>query len=70
MKLDQYQLGVKRVKVAISNPPKRPSASAGQGDEGEIPTARDTSDGFKKPSFIPYQAKRIQSHPASEQDPL
>ena len=65
MKLDEYQLGVKRIKVAISNPPKRA--------EGDFPTSREggreDSDGFKKPSFIPSQGRWAQSH-AVESDPL
>ena len=61
MKLDEYQLGVKRIKVAISNPPKRAAATG----EGEVPKD-DSGSGFKKPAFIPTQARR--PHPHS--DPL
>ena len=58
MKLDQYQLGLKRIKVAISNPPKR----AANITEGEVRTSegvggREDSEGFRKPSFIPPQAR-------------
>ena len=44
MKLDEYQLGVKRIKVAISNPPKRTAATG----EGEIP--KDDRDSGFNPS--------------------
>ena len=69
MKLDDYQLGFKRLKVAISNPPKRSAA------EGETPairgcSGREESSGFKKPSFIPFQARRAASYATNEPDPL
>ena len=73
--MDQYQLGLKRIKVAISNPPKR-TADTTHSTEGEVPTAkgivsgREDSDGFRKPSFIPPQARRAPSHAANEPDPL
>ena len=38
MKLDNYQLGLKRLKVAISNPPKRGTAATNYPTEGETPT--------------------------------
>ena len=63
MKLDDYQLGFKRLKVAISNPPKRSAA------EGE-PPAISRGGGFKKPSFIPFQARRAASYATNEPDPL
>ena len=47
MKLDDHQLGVKRIKVAISNPPKRAAATG----EGEVP--KESGPGFKKPGFHP-----------------
>ena len=64
MKLDEYQLGVKRIKVAISNPPKRAAATG----EGEVPKD-DSGSVFKKPAFIPTQARRPHPH-SSEPDPL
>ena len=68
MKLDQYQLGGKRIKVAISNPPKR--AGGAYSGEGEPPTDQGADGGgFKRPAFIPPQARRPQPHP-SEADPL
>ena len=78
MKLDDHQLGLKRIKVAISNPPRKAGAVPLQhshGNEGEIPTdkggsGREESGGFKKPSFIPSQARRPQGHHANEPDPL
>ena len=82
MKLDQYQLGLKRIKVAISNPPKKAAAMPqfGHNNEGGIPAVKGgsgggggspkDSEGFKKPTFIPFQARRSQAHAANEPDPL
>ena len=75
MKLDNYQLGLKRLNVAISNPPKKATAAAtNYPTEGEAPANKlggGDSDGFKKPSFIPHQARRAaSSHASSEPDPL
>ena len=69
MKLDDYQLGFKRLKMAISNPPKRSAA------EGEPPAisrggGREEGGGFKKPSFIPFQARRAALYATNEPDPL
>ena len=49
MKLDQHQLGLKRIKVAISNPPKRAAAMPlhqfGHNNEGEIPAVKGSDGG-------------------------
>ena len=62
MKLDNHQLGLKRLKVAMSNcnPPKKAVAATNYPVEGEVPANKGggDSDGFKKPSFIPSQARR------------
>ena len=72
MKLDNHQLGLKRLKVAISNPPKRVAAATNYPTEGEAPANKGggDSDGSKRPSFIPPQARRAASHASNEPDPL
>ena len=73
MKLDNHQLGLKRLKVAISNPPKKAAAASNYPTDGEAPGNKPgggDSDGFKKPSFIPPQARRAASHAINEPDPL
>ena len=80
MKLDLHQLGLKRIKVAISNPPKRAAAvpQLGHTNEGEVPAVKGggggggklDNEGFKKPTFIPSQARRSQTHASDEPDPL
>lgn len=73
MKLDNHQLGLKRLKVAISNPPKKAVTATNYPTEGGTPTNKSgggDSDGFKKPSFIPPQARRAASHASNELDPL
>ena len=85
MKLDLHQLGPKKIKVAISNPPKKAAAvpQFGHNNEGEIPAikgsggggggsggGREDSEGFRKPSFIPSQARRSKAHASYEPDPL
>ena len=72
MKLDNYQLGFKRLNVVISNPPKR---GVDYPTEGGTPTirggnGREEGGGFKKPSFIPFQARRAASYATNEPDPL
>ena len=50
----------------------------GHNNEGEIPAIKggsgggdgEDSEGFKKPSFIPFQARRSQAHYANEPDSL
>ena len=77
LKLDNQQLGVKRLKVAISNPPKRAAPATNYpSSEGEAPAnrggnagGREDGGGFKRPSLVPSQARpRAVSH--NEQDPL
>ena len=73
MKLDNHQLGLKRIKVAISNPPRKSAAATNYPTEGGTPANKQgggDSDGFKKPSFIPPQARRAASHTSNEPDPL
>ena len=58
MKLDYHQLDLKRIKVAISNPPKKPAAAT---NYHSIPLKGEpllNSDGFKKPSFIRVHLKQ------------
>ena len=65
MKLDNHQLGLKRIKVAISNPPKKSAAATNYPTEGGTPANKlggGGSDRFKKPSFIPIQARRAIYH--------
>ena len=65
LKLDNHQLGLKSINVAISNPPKR------GGGEGEMPTQaaqkpeveRREEGGFVKPTFLPRVMKQEQSNP-------
>ena len=74
LKLDNHLLGLKRLNVAISNPPKKGAAASNYPTEGETPANKPgggEGDGFKRPSFIPHQARRAASHASStEQDPL
>ena len=69
MKLDNHQLGLRRLKVAISNPPKRAATATNYPAEREDKGGGD-SDGFKRPSFIPPQARKAASYASNEPDPL
>jgi hypothetical protein len=75
MKLDNHQLGLRRLmlRVATSNPPKRATAASNYPTKGETPANESgdgDSDGFKKPSFIPPQTRRAASHTSNEPDTL
>jgi hypothetical protein len=72
MKLDNHRLGLRRLRVAISNPPKKTAATTNYPTEGGIAANKPgggESDGFKRPSFIPHPARRAASHASNEPNP-